>query len=221
MKKKMLVLVIVLSALLLTTSVALADKPVKFDAEGNEVGWEKTKPECTAIQSGELQGSDGNFLTTGYDQWGYNYQAHMFNGTYCDAYRDAAWCQPYKEDELMMKWNEAWLSNVDCSGDGLLDRHYGFASYIGSGAWLTNHMSGEYEQEGQTCNWNYFVKIVAAPADAYADGGIWYAADGTVIGPVIWGEFAVIQEVSNDPCAGDHGLAYQSESPTGFGFYFP
>jgi len=102
---------------------------------------------CTTIQSGELIASDLSVITTGYDQWGYNYQAHMFNGKYCDAYRDADWCQPYSEDNLMMKWNNVWLSNTDCDEDGLLDRHFGFNSYIGSGAWLTNHQSGTYEDE--------------------------------------------------------------------------
>ncbi|MGA1868924.1 MAG: hypothetical protein ACMUJM_10295 [bacterium] len=174
--------------------------------------------DCTTIQSGELYTSDGRVITTGYDEWGYNYQGHMFNGYYCDAYRDADWCQSYKEDKLMMKWNDAWLSNKDCDGDGLLDRHYGFNSYIGSGAWLTNHMSGEYENEdGEICKWNYFVKIVAAPADASLKDGVWYAADGTEIGPVIWGEFAVIQEVENDPCIGGHGAQYISPIGPGFG----
>jgi hypothetical protein len=173
---------------------------------------------CTTIQSGQLLTSDGDVITTGFDQWGYNYQAHLFNGLYCDSYHDAAWCQLYKDDNLAMKWNDAWLSNQDCDGDGKLDRHYGFDSYIGSGAWLTNHMSGVYEdEEGQTCSWNYFVKIVAAPADATLDNGVWHAADGTEIGAVIWGEFAVIQEVSNDACAGDHGLQYVSPDHAGFG----
>ena len=39
------------------------------------------------------------------------YQAHLFNGMYCDAYRDAEWCQPYKDVNLMMKWNDARLSD--------------------------------------------------------------------------------------------------------------
>jgi hypothetical protein len=173
---------------------------------------------CTTIQSGTLVASDGSVIETGYDEWGYNYQAHMFNGTYCDAYRDAAWCQPYAEDELMMKWNDAWLSNTDCDGDGLLDRHYGFDSYIGSGAWLTNHMKGTYEDEnGNPCQWTYFVKIVAAPADATQENGNWYNADGTLIGPVIWGEFAIIQEISNDPCAGEHGVQFVSPDHAGLG----
>ena len=173
---------------------------------------------CTTIQSGELVASDGSTIETGYDQWGYNYQARIFNGFYCDSYRDAAWCQPYADVKLKMKWNDAWLSNKDCDGDGLLDRHYGFDTYIGSGAWLTNHQSGTYEDaNGNTCNWNYFVKIVAAPADAYADGGIWYNADGTEIGPVIWGDFAIIQQVENDPCAGINGLQYNSPDHSGLG----
>ena len=176
------------------------------------------KTECTTIQSGTLLRSDGTPIVLGYDEWGYNYQAHMFNGGYCDAYRNAAWCQPYKDDNLIMKWNDAWLSNKDCDGDGLLDRHYGYPSYIGSGAWLTNHQSGTYEGEnGETCKWEYFVKIVAAPQDAYTEGGIWYTANGVEIGSVIWGEFATIQEVYNDSCAGYHGIQYLSPAGPGFG----
>jgi hypothetical protein len=179
---------------------------------------DKAKPECTTIQSGELLASDGSVITTGYDEWGYNYQAHMFNGGYCDAYRDAAWCQPWKDVELAMKWNDAWLSNKDCDGDGLLDRHYGHDSYIGSGAWVTNHQSGEYEDEdGNICKWNYFVKIVAVPLEAILDEGVWYTADGEEIGPEIWGSFAIIQQVENDPCADIHGAQYLSPVGPGLG----
>lgn len=173
---------------------------------------------CATIQGGTLHASDGFPIMTGFDKWGYNYQAHMFNGKYCDAYRNAAWCQSWIDDELMMKWNDAWLSNKDCSGDGLLDRYFGFSSYQGSGAWLTNHQKGTYEGEnGETCKWVYFVKIVAAPADATQVGGIWYSASGVVIGPVIWGAFAIIEDITNDPCAGLHGKQYISLDHAGFG----
>ena len=176
------------------------------------------KNACTTIQSGELVGSDGNLITVGFDDWGYNYQGRLFNGMYCDSYRDAAWCQPYKDVKLMMKWNDAWISNKDCDGDGSLDRHHGLGSYIGSGAWLTNHQSGEYEGDnGEVCKWNYFVKIVAAPADATVDSGVWYNADGVEIGASIWGEFAIIQQVENDACAGLHGLQYISPDNAGLG----
>jgi hypothetical protein len=173
--------------------------------------------ECTTIQDGTLYGSDGNLIETGYDEWGYNYQAMMFNGGYCDAYRDAAWCQDYRDVDLIMKWNSAWLSNKDCDDDDSLDRHFGNAGYIGSGAWLTNHQSGKVEVKGKMRKWTYFVKIVAAPEDASQEGGFWYTADGTELGPVIWGSFAIVQQVSNDPSAGEHGILYKSPADPGLG----
>jgi hypothetical protein len=173
--------------------------------------------ECTTIQDGALEDSTGATITTSYDEWGYNYQARIFNGLYCDSYRNADWCQPYADVELMMKWNDAWISNKDCDGDSLLDRHFTYDSYIGSGAWLTNHQAGKVEVNGKMRKWTYFVKIVAAPDDATANDGYWYAADGTEIGPVIWGEFAIIQQVSNDPSYGEHGILYKSPVGPGFG----
>ena len=227
MKKLMFVLVAL--ALLAIPSAAIAGKP-----DGN----------CTTIQDGVLTYSVGHYLEgeplmVGYDPYGYNYQAHMFKGFYANVYlgRDGfppyegdddaylaenpgaanKWYWPYRDVQLIMKWNDAWLSNKDCDGDGLLDRYYGFDSYIGSGAWETNHQSGEYELDGKTCKWNYFVKIVAVPEDAELVNGTWYTADGTEIGPVIWGAFAVLQRVYNDPCAGDHGIEYLSPAGPGFG----
>jgi hypothetical protein len=213
-----LMLIVLLVALLPLT--VTADKPVKVDSKGVEIAWDTTLSAnngCTRIQDGTLLTSGGELITTGFDVWGYNYQAHMFNGGYCDSYRDAAWCQPWADVDLLMKWNDAWLSNVDCDGDGLLDRHYGFDSYIGSGAWLTNHMWGEYEQNGTLCQWDYFTKIIAVPEDATLVDSVWYNADGTEIGPVIWGSFATIQTVENDPCAGIQGIQYNSPDHSGFG----
>lgn len=324
------------------------------DNEG--ISLAKGKPvkyECNTIQSGEIVASTGEMLTTGYDVYGYNYQAHLFNGYYGNSSRPAV---PVDGGtKLVMKWNDTWLSNKDCGGmylddplgpstgpkhwewvpDGLLDRHAGLDSYIGSGAWLTNHQSGEYNynvwsvngdwvivvngsydheftftgnsggtggypssgppyqydevleyltvsgthvefkslyyvsgvptgyywiaegeinpldgsmsgtwsnasQSGdwhsetgtatvlETCKWNYFIKMVAVPDDAIMieDDGIngwgevcdmWYTADGTEIGPDIWGAFAIIQQVYNDPCDGYNGLLYKSPVRAGFG----
>jgi len=215
--KKLAILVAVV-ALLLATVPAFAAKPAS----------------CTTIQDGVLTYSTGHYLDeqplqVGYDPFGYNYQGNMFKGSYANSYlgkdgfppyegddetyladnpgAENKWYWPYRSVTLIMKWNDAWLSNKDCDGDGLLDRHYGHDSYIGSGAWLTNHQAGEDEgEDGKTCKWNYFVKIVAAPVDAYADGGYRYTADGVEIGPVIWGAFAIVQEIENDPCAGIHGV---------------
>ena len=173
--------------------------------------------DCTTIQDGTLINSAGDVIETGYDEWGYNYQARMFNGGYCEAYRDAAWCQPYADVDLIMKWNDAWLDNKDCDGDSLLDRHFGFDSYIGSGAWLTNHQSGRVEVNGKMRKWTYFVKIIAVPADAILDNGMWIAADESEIGPEIWGAFAIIQQVLNDPSSGEHGILYKSPVGPGLG----
>jgi hypothetical protein len=173
---------------------------------------------CTTIQSGLLLTSSGVVIETGYDDWGYNYQAHIFNGGYCDSYRNAEWCKKYADVSLIMKWNDAWMSKKDCDGDGLLDRHWGYDSYIGSGAWLTNHQSGSHEDEdGNVCNWTFFTKIIAAPADANKENGFWYNANGTEIGPAIWGEFATIQTVENDPCLGINGIQYLSPDHAGLG----
>jgi hypothetical protein len=177
---------------------------------------------CTTIQDGSLLRSDGLLIQTGFDEWGYNYQAHIFNGGYCDSDRNAAWCQPYKDIDLIMKWNDAWLSNSDCDFDTLLDRHYGFPSYIGSGAWLTNHQKGVYlDDRGKKQRWEYFVKIVAVPANATLTGGMWRMPDGTEIGPDIWGEFAIVQEISNDTGTKEHGVLYLSPYTAGFGKFSP
>lgn len=200
---------------------------------------------CTKITDGVLTYSEGHYLAgqlikPGFDMYGYNYQAHLFNGYFANVYLGgdgfppyegdtetylaenpgaaSKWYWPYRDVILNMKWNDAWLSNKDCDGDGKLDRHYGFASYIGSGAWETNHQFGTYtNDDGKECHWTYFTKIIAVPEDAYLKEGIWYAADGTEIGPVIWSQFATIQDVYNDPCAGEHGAFYVSPAGPGFG----
>lgn len=174
----------------------------------------KSNNGCVTIQDGQLYTTDGELISTGYSQWGYNYQAHMFNGMYCDYhpnYRPGGagheQCMAeYGDAELIMKWNDAWLANKDCDGDGLLDRHYGFDSYIGSGAWLTNHMRDSYVgDDGKTHYWESFVKIVAKPTADYncaATGGV-----------EIWGAFCEIQRVYNDPYAGYHGLEFKAVQP--------
>ena len=69
-------------ATLLVVMVVLALVPLGVQA-GKPPG---TGHSCTRIQDGTLHASDSSLITLGYDKWGYNYQAHMFNGGYCDAY---------------------------------------------------------------------------------------------------------------------------------------
>lgn len=198
---------------------------------------------CVTIPEGTLTYSAGHYLagdpfTTGYDEFGYNYQASRFQGSYANVYLGgdgfppytgddasylaanpgaaAAWYWPYRDVNLILEWNGAWISNKDCDANGTLDRHFGYPTYVGSGAWETNHMWG-VNPDGS--KWNYFVKIVAVPSDATKVGGVWYTSNGDEISPDIWGEFAIIQEVYNDPSTGDHGLLYGSPVGPGFGKY--
>lgn len=307
----------------------------------------KPSDSCATIQDGALEDSTGNPITLGYDQWGYNYQAHMFNG-WLDNYSRPS--EPVTGGiNLMMKWNDAWLSNMNCSNGNTLDRHFGHDSYINSGAWLTNHASGTYTGTGDnyqwvintapvtvdvtygghwlytanfiqagtvltgsltdpyvqpgaltgsiingsivdthvefsfdyglaslqgvrtytgdidssgnlvgfwtqtgsqstgesfpftvvgfatktylTCEWSDFVKIVAiqtgfnplpdveaCPLEFGLDGAMWYTADDTEVGCSIWGEFALIQDVYNDPCGeANYDQPYHSPFRSGLG----
>ena len=124
-------------------------------------------------------------VSAGFDQYGYNYKANIFNGEYCNY--DRATGGDFCDVNLQMKWNDAWLNEeghdgIDNDGDLLTDE-YGEGrpdDYIGSGAWLTNHDTGVNE-DGST--WTYFVKIVAKPETGY---DCEYP---------IWGDFCVIQQV--------------------------
>lgn len=162
---------------------------------------------CVTIQGGTLLDSAGNPFVLGYDQFGYNYQAHMFNGTYDSSDRNLDglyWGNPasadYADDSLIMKWSDTWLANVDCNGDGKLDRGLvdGVVGGISKG-WLTNQNEGDYtDPAGVVQHYTYFAKIV------------WVGSGG------LWGAYDIIEEVYNDPAAGYHGLQFKDGAP-GFG----
>lgn len=96
----------------------------------------------------------------------------MFNGTYDSVDRNidgTYWGDTgdYVDDKLVMKWSDAWLANVDCNGDGKLDRGLvdGVPSGISKG-WLTNHVVGDYTLDGNVQNYTDFVKIVWTGPDS-------------------------------------------------------
>ncbi len=237
MKKNLFVVMITLCALLFVTSTVFAAKPIQTDGAGNETSWEASLLGCSTIPQGVLVYPAGRYLAgqplqTGYDPYGYNYQAHIFKGSYANVYLNAdglppytgdtasylsanptasvKWYWPYRDYDLQMKWNDAWIANTDCNGDGLLDRHFGYTSYVGSGAWQTNQYGGD--------GWAALTKISAVPADAYRIGpaysGIWYTADGVEIGTDIWEEFAITQDVLSG-----EGALFVSPAGPGYGQY--
>jgi hypothetical protein len=244
-KRKMKRVYYILGTAVLISMVFFGCQKNQEQFEDVNMELKKGNNNCETIQGGNILYDVNHYyqgapLETGFDGFGYNYQALKFLGSYFNAYagRDGYppyegddeayldenpgaenhWAWPHRNVNLMMKWNTEWLSKTDCDFDTKLDRHWDYETYIGSGAWLTNHQSGTYiDEEGNTCHWTYFVKIIAAPEDAYVEDGYWYSADGTEIGPQIWGSFAVIQEVSNDPCGGENGVQYLSFDHAGFG----
>jgi len=218
MNRKVKVGLLVIALLVLGVSNSLAGQPIGTDSQGNGNPWQYSEA-CVNIQSGELLTSAGDVIAIGFDEWGYNYQGRMFSGGFCDAYYgDAEWCQRFEGIDLLMEWNDQWLSNESCDGDQLLDIHRGFDSYIGSGAWVTNQMTGEYlDEEGNTCQLSSFSKIVAVPADAALEDGIWYTAGGEEIGQDILGEFAISMVIYSDTCSGEHPVLYTSPDDVGFG----
>ena len=190
-----------LCVLLLSTSTVQAAKPVQTDSNGNEIAWENINLNCATIQDGTITDKAGNPLVIGYDQYGYNYQAHIFNGFVGNYSRPAV--PVTSGDKLVMKWSDAWLANVDCNGDHWLDRGLvnGVVTGVSKG-WETNHFTGYYDSDNDgTLDAHYtdFVKIVY-----------------TGTGSPLWGSYTLIEEVYNDPVSGFNGLLTKIGIP-GFG----
>lgn len=177
---------------------------------GLSVGAASTKAasSCATIAGGTITDSAGNVVRIGFDEFGYNYQAHLFVGTYDSSDRSLDgkyWGQTgdYVDDQLIMKWSDSWLANVDCDGDGKLDR--GLVKGVVGGTslgWLTNQVNGDYDSDSdgsQDAHFTSFDKIV------------W-----TGPGSPLWGQYTIIQSVLNDPAGGFHGLQSKIGAP-GFG----
>lgn len=152
----------------------------------------------------------------GYNDYGYNYNAHMFRGYYANAYlgRDgfppyegdtdtylqanpdvtSKWYWEYRDIWLMMKWSDVWLSNQDSNGDGELDRGLApdYAGSAADGAWLTNHMRGV--DNGK--KWTYFTKIVC-PTGGVVDDEVPIGIDDNTGAPTIWGGFIIVKDVNS------------------------
>jgi len=133
---------------------------------------------------------DHGLATAGFDEYGYNDVAGVFNGPADGVDRNldgTVWGDPaYANDHLLMKWNQAWN---DCNEAGNTDPE------ACSGAWTINEWNGAVEGgSGET--WHY--KIVwdggcGASNSPSADGGYciwgWYAvlmSQGTFANQHFW-----------------------------------
>jgi hypothetical protein len=169
-----------------------------------------TNGQCAKIKDGGLTDSANLPISLGFDKYGYNYQAHMFNGLY-ENYTRPTTPATTGDVNLQMKWSDDWLANASCDGNPFLDRG-GLDSDPNSNTskgWLTNHMEGDCGDVHVT----YFVKIVY-------DGGLACGTPGNQ--SCLWGVYTVIEEVGQDPtggtCLGTRGLNRSSlVKPAGFG----
>lgn len=156
--------------------------------------------QCAKIQNGGIIDAKGSPVTVGYDKYGYNYQAHIFNGLYPNYSRPDVVVTSGTE-KLVMKWSDDWLANVDCTGDSKLDR--GLNAKTGAVAgfsmgWVTNHFEGDYlGSDGEYHHYTYFAKIVYVGAPPASGPDPWASVR-------IWGLYAVIEEIQTDPF-GEYG----------------
>jgi hypothetical protein len=139
----------------------------------------------------------------GFDQYGYNNGARVFNGTgssWCLAGGQAADCMgDYSNDKLVMKWNAAWDA---CNDAGNLD------PAACSGAWLTNEWNGKGVKNGSGSVWHYKFVWVGPCVDGT------YFADG---GYCIWGAYETLMDQGTDPSYGPGHFWFAHAIPNGFG----
>lgn len=157
--------------------------------------------DCLKIQSGLITDKSGNVvITVGYDKYGYNYQAHIFNGL-VENYSRPTTVVTTGTENLVMKWSDDWVANVDCDLNGKLDRGLNPKTGVSTGismGWVTNHYEGDYEgSDGELHHYTYFAKIVYVGAKPAVGPDPWAATR-------IWGQYAIIEEIQTDPF-GEYG----------------
>ena len=142
------------------------------------------------------------FAKAGFDQYGYNNIARIFNGT------GSSWCLAkglpsdclgiYSPDKLVMKWIAEWDRG---NAENWLNPPYG--------AWENNEWNGMKRASGAV--WHYKIVWVG---DCVADPTL-----VPVGGYCIWGQFATIMDQGKDPNIGLGHLWFAHASPTGYGSY--
>ncbi len=134
MVKKILIISFVVMLLVASSTPALATKPADPNERGNAREERGNPKEPRTNSSSHGKGNPVSPLpvvpvssvgtlntpqldkTTGFDEWGYNRSARIFNGTawgWCmGKVGDPEWCESYlgdtKNDHLVMKWNAEW-----------------------------------------------------------------------------------------------------------------
>lgn len=144
------------------------------------------------------------FAKGGFDQYGYNYTARLFNGT------GSQWCQKkgladdclgiYSNDKLVMKWNAEWDRG---NKENWLTPPYD--------AKLDNEWNGLGNTGGSGSVWHYKIKWVGPCGLDYTklpDGGY-----------CIWGQFETIMDQGKDPSVGPGHIWFAHAKPSGYGVH--
>ncbi|HYQ57962.1 MAG TPA: hypothetical protein VEP89_11525 [Draconibacterium sp.] len=189
-------------------------------------------------------GNSGNDKVTGVDEYGYNWNAHLFKGSFYNAivgdnlYAFTEWShtEPYmgvdddffqaaETDNLYDLWGMAWwLRHVNLVmkwNESLISEEGVYPSnlddWIGSDAWITFHYSG-VDENGNS--WSQFQKMVAANSDDELIGGVWYDNEGEEIGIFNdWTQLILVQCVNTGepPFPFSTIPAYKNTARLGFG----
>jgi len=144
-------------------------------------------------------------VSTGFDQWGYNRCARVFNGTY-SSYCAEGGASPtacgtlygiYLPDQLIMKWNAEWDRG---NSEGWSNPPYR--------AWLDNEENGK-KPGGSGAVWHYKEQWVGPCGANYTrlpDGGY-----------CIWGIFEVLMDQGLDPSVDAGHIWNALAKPNGYG----
>ena len=148
-----------------------------------------------------------SFATGGFNQYGYNYTARVFEGPL------SGWCQEKgislttcggygfgsANDQLVMKWNAQW-DNCNANGyDNPTDC---------LGAWVDNEFNG-HVPGGSGVVWHYKIIWVGSAGDASP-----YWQPG---GYSVWGNYEVVMDQGTN--ATGH-VWYANATPNGYGSVF-
>lgn len=137
-------------------------------------------------------------VNNGFDQFGYNYTARIFNGT-GESWSlakglPANYLGVYANDKLIMKWNAEWdRGNAE---------NWANPPYA---AWENNEWNGKNGGSGEV--WHYKTVWVGS------------CTEGEILpsgGQCIWGQFA---EIMDQGTAGGEHFWYNKANPAGYGAY--
>lgn len=168
-----------------------------------------TAPNESFVKAGTSMSARGGTCTipgkgvvsVGFDTFGYNDCARIFNGTGSSwslaAGLPADYLGVYAPDKLVMKWNAAWDA---CNADGTPENC--------AGAWTDNEWNGKIAG-GSGEVWHYKIKWVSPCGADYTplpDGGY-----------CIWGSYEVLMDQGQDPNIGPGHLWFAHAKPNGYG----